>query len=101
MVWYYKYTILTNMDHIIFKIRSTPSTISILLAMERSEAVRCFGTRVSTLWNMILYLRHGTVQVHYFDEDRSHNVRNMFIPFYNVYIIGNELIGGSEMLWNL
>ena len=97
----YKYTISTNMDHIMFAIRLAPSTISILLAMERSEAVRCFGTCVSALWNMILYLRHGMVQVHYFNEYGSHNVRDTFGPFYNVYIIGNELIGGSEMLWNL
>ena len=41
------------------------------------------------------------VQVHYFNEYGSHNVHDTFGPFYNVYIIGNELIGGSEMLWNL
>ena len=40
------------------------------------------------------------VHVLYFDEYGSHNVRDTFNPFHHIYIIGNVMIGGSEMLWN-
>ena len=79
-----------------------------LLTMHRSDAERCFGTRVNALWNIILYkeqyiyyLRHDTVQVLYFDEYGSHYVRDTFSPFHHIYIIDNASIGNCEMLWNL
>ena len=95
------------MDHIMFSIRWAPSTISILSTMNRPDAVRCFGTGVNTLWNIILhkgryiqYLRHDTVQVLYLDEYGSHYVRNTIGPFHHIYIIDDGSTGGSEMLWN-
>ena len=98
----YKCSILTNMDHIMFAIRSAPSTISILLAMDRSETVRCFGTRVKALWNIIFYkeryLRHDMVQVLYFDEYGSHYVGDTLGPFHHVYIIGNLNVYGSHLV---
>jgi len=90
-----------------FAIRSSPSTISVLSTMVRPEGVRCFGTRVNTLWNIILhkgryiqYVRHDTVQVIYLDEYGSHYVRNTIGPFHHIYIINDGSTGGSEMLWN-
>ena len=104
----YKCSISTNMDHIMFVIRLAPSTISILSTMDRPDGVRCFGTHVNALWNIILhkgryiqYLRHDTVQVIYFDEYGSHYVRDTFGPFHHIYIINDGSTGCSEMLWNL
>ena len=75
--------------------------------MVRPEGVRCFGTPVNALWNIILYkeryiqyLRHDTVKGLHFDEYGSHYVRNMFGPFHHIYIIDDESTGWSEMLWN-
>ena len=100
----YKCSISTNMDHIMFAIRSSPSTISILSTMVRPEGVRCFGASVNTLWNIILhkgryiqYLRHDTVQVIYLDEYGSHYVRNTIGPFHHIYIIDMiSAITGSD-----
>ena len=62
--------------------------------MVRPDGVRCFGTRVNALWNIILYkeryiqyLRHDTVQVLHIDEYGSHYVRNTFGLFHHIYII--------------
>ena len=90
-----------------FAIRLAPSTISILLTMDRPETVRCFGNPVNTLWNIILYKEQyiqypncDTVQVLYFDKYGSHYVRNTFGPFPHIYIIDDGSTGWSEMLWN-
>ena len=70
---------LTNMDHIMFAMHSAPSIMSIILAMDQSETVRCFGTREMALWNIVLhkeryihFLRHGMVQVLDLDEYGPH-----------------------------
>ena len=42
----YKSSMSANMDHNLFPICSAPSTMPILLVMDRSGAVRYFGTRV-------------------------------------------------------
>jgi len=62
--------------------------------MVRPEAVRCFGTPVNALWNIILYkeryiqyLRHDTIKLLYFDEYGSHYVRNTFVLFHHIYVI--------------
>ena len=75
--------------------------------MDRPDAVRCFGTRVNTFWNIILYKERyiqypscDTVQVLYFDEYGSHYVRDTFSPFHHIYIIDDGSTGCSEMLWN-
>jgi hypothetical protein len=82
------------MEYIMFAIHSAPSTISILSTMVRPDGVRCFGTGVNALWNIILYkeryiqyLRHDTIQVLHFDEYGSHYVRDTFGPFHHIYII--------------
>jgi len=76
-----------------------------LSTMVRPEAVRCFGTHVNALWNIILqkeryiqYLNCDTVQVLYFDEYGSHYVRNTFVLFHHIYIIDDGSTGWSEML---
>ena len=81
--------------------------MSILLEMDWSETVRCFGTHEKALWNIILYkerykkyLRHGTVQVLDFDEYGPDDIRDTFGSFYHVYIIGDGSIGNCEMLCN-
>jgi len=96
-----------NMDHIMFAIHSASSTISMLSTMDQLEAVRCFGTHVNALWNIILYKERyiqypncDTVKVLYFDEYGSHYVRNTFGPFHHIYIIDDGSTGWSEMLWN-
>ena len=62
--------------------------------MVRPEAVRCFGTRVNALSNIILhkeqYIQYpncDTVQVIYLDEYGSHYVRNTIGPFHHICII--------------
>ena len=50
----YKCSLLTNTDQIMFAIRSAPSTMSILLVIDGSETVRCFGTHEKALWNVML-----------------------------------------------
>ena len=49
----YKCSLLTNTDQIMFAIRSAPSTMSILLVIDGSETVRCFGTHEKALWNFM------------------------------------------------
>ena len=48
-----------NMDHNLFPICSAPSTMPILLVMDRSGAVRYFGTRVKA-FRIFFYTRNGT-----------------------------------------
>ena len=46
-----KSSISTYMDHIEFAIPSEPSTMSILLVMDRSGPLRCFGSRVKIFYH--------------------------------------------------
>ena len=50
----YKCLMLMKMDQIIFTICSAPSTMSILLVIDGSETMRCFGTREKALWNVMV-----------------------------------------------
>ena len=46
----------------IFAIPLAPSTMSILLVMDRLETARCFGTREKALWNINLFISLGMVR---------------------------------------
>jgi len=87
------------MDHVISTTRSAPSIMSLLLAMDRSETVRCFGWSEKPLWTMLQKerykncLRHGTVEVLDFDDYGPNYIRDTFRPFYKVHITS---MGRSE-----
>ena len=69
----YKCLMSMNMDQIIFMICSAPSTMSVLLVIDGSETVRCFGTHEKALWNVILkYIKYTMLYKERYKNFRRH-----------------------------